>query len=281
MTDGKIDAMAPSPDDVACGLVRTDNKGRILWVNQFFCLWLGFEPEQLVGKKKLQDLMTIGGRIFHQTHWQPLLQQQNSVAEIKLDFEAANGAIVPMLANALRRERDGQTIHDVAFFVARDRHKYEQELLNTRTKLQALIAEATRLEALANDRAAFAEQMIGIVSHDLRNPFVGNPYWSSRARADKSERTAEAHERPRRSVHQSCEQVVADLLDFTTARIGVGIPVAPRAGDLDATVAEAVAELGPSYPEREVWASTSFRKLPKRTADRCESYPLESRVRNS
>ena len=31
----------------------------------------------------------MGGRIFHQTHWAPLLQMQGSVAEVKLDVVRA------------------------------------------------------------------------------------------------------------------------------------------------------------------------------------------------
>ena len=34
----------------------------------------------------------MGGRIFHQTHWAPLLQMQGSVAEVKLDSCTATAA---------------------------------------------------------------------------------------------------------------------------------------------------------------------------------------------
>ena len=45
----------------------------------------GYRREDLIGQRRLQDLLTMGGRIFHQTHWAPLLQMQGSVAEVKLD----------------------------------------------------------------------------------------------------------------------------------------------------------------------------------------------------
>ena len=54
--------------------------------------------------------------------------------------------------------------------IARDRDTYERELVLSRKKLEALVAEATRLQLELKDRALFAEQMVGIVSHDLRNP---------------------------------------------------------------------------------------------------------------
>ena len=61
-------------------------------------------------------------------------------------------------------------MHDLAGFIARDRDKYERELVQARKRLEALVAETGHLHADAKDRALFAEQMIGIVSHDLRNP---------------------------------------------------------------------------------------------------------------
>jgi sigma-B regulation protein RsbU (phosphoserine phosphatase) len=56
------------PDDAACGLLATDAKGLILAANRTFCTWIGMEKAELVGRKKLQELLTMGGRIFHQTH---------------------------------------------------------------------------------------------------------------------------------------------------------------------------------------------------------------------
>jgi signal transduction histidine kinase len=55
-------------------------------------------------------------------------------------------------------------------YVARDRDKYEKELVLARKRLEQLVAEANQVQEDAKDRAAFAEQLVGIVSHDLRNP---------------------------------------------------------------------------------------------------------------
>src|SRR5687768_6179829 len=157
-------------DAAACGLLRTSDAGAIQRVNRTFCTWLGYEPDALIGRRRLQDLFTMGGRIFHQTHWAPLLQMQGSVSEVKLDVVHSDGSTMPMVLNAVRRAHDGTFVHDIAAFIARDRDKYERELLLSRKRLEELVAEATRLENMANDRALLAEQTIGIVSHDLRNP---------------------------------------------------------------------------------------------------------------
>jgi len=52
-------------DDAACGLLITDDKGLILQVNTTFCAWLGYSSLALIDQRRLQDLLTMGGRIFH------------------------------------------------------------------------------------------------------------------------------------------------------------------------------------------------------------------------
>src|ERR1041384_1310931 len=161
--------------------------------------------------RRLSDLLTMGSRIFHQTHWAPLLRMQGSLSEGKLEFVHSNGDKIPMVLNAIRRERCDIFVQDIAMFIARDRDRYEQELLLARKRTE-------ELHALARDRALFAEQMIGIVSHDLRNPLS-----AIRLAVEVLVSTGpQANERvlPRlsRAIDRS-DQLIADLLDFTQARL--------------------------------------------------------------
>lgn len=64
--------------------------------------WIGRGASELVGRRKIQDLLNVGGRIFHQTHWAPLLQIQGSVAEVKLEVVHRDGQTLPM-AGRFRR----------------------------------------------------------------------------------------------------------------------------------------------------------------------------------
>ncbi|MCZ2495228.1 PAS domain-containing sensor histidine kinase [Xylophilus sp. Kf1] len=248
MQDGSpANPMAPSAAMAVCGMATTDAKGRLLWVNDIFCRWLGVSGESLVGHRKLQDLLTIGGRIFHQTHWLPLIQLQGSVAEVKLDFVCADGVVVPMVLNAEQRERAGMKVHDIAIFVARDRDIYERELLASRARLQVLVADALKQEEAAQDRALYAEQMVGIVSHDLRNPLSAVHIGvQALQRTGPDERQQRMLDRVARSVDRA-NRLIADLLDFTVARLGAGIPIAPASFDLHALGAEVVADLAPSF----------------------------------
>jgi sigma-B regulation protein RsbU (phosphoserine phosphatase) len=139
-------------DQAACGLLRVDPYGLILRANAMVCDWLGYTREELQGRK-LQDLLNIGGRIFHQTHLAPLLQIQGSLSEVKLEFVRRDGQGIPIVMNARRHEDGGEAVVEVALFVARDRDKYERELLLARTRLEDVVAQV-------KDRALLTEQMM-------------------------------------------------------------------------------------------------------------------------
>ena len=253
-------------ENAACGLLVTLADGVILRVNHTFCAWVGREAEELLGRVKVQDLLSMGGRIFHQTHWTPLLAMQGSVAEVKLDVLHRDGRPLPMVFNAVRHTSATGTWHELAAFLAHDRHKYEKELLLERKRAEGLLArhqeaqlalavaqeERDRQKTVAEDRALFAEQMMAIVSHDLRNPLsvirmsahlIGMGELSSnqlRALGRLSASTLRA------------TRLIADLLDFTQARLGNGLQVHLEPIDLHALVAESVEDLRLAFEGRSI-----------------------------
>lgn len=165
-------ALFDSIEDLPCGIVTTDSKGLVIESNTTFCEWMGYRREEVAGIRYLQDFFTIGGKIFYQTHLAPLVAMQGSVAEVKLDLLHRDQSTVPVVFNAKRYQHGDKWFLRVAAFIARDRDRYERELLLSRKKIEGTFDEANRLRKQSEDRALFAEQMIGIVSHDLRNPLA-------------------------------------------------------------------------------------------------------------
>lgn len=248
-------ASQSSPDSwallevAACGLLQTSDDGTVRHVNRTFCSWLGRAPEEVVGRR-FQDFLTMGGRIFHQTHWAPLLRMQGSISEVKLDLLHSDGTTLPMVLNALRREEEGHVVHELAAFVARDRDKYERELVRSQKRLEALVREANQLHADAKDRALFAEQMVGIVSHDLRNP-LSSIVMASGLLA--GEQPTPRQERLLSKITRATDRanhLISDLLDFTQARLGSGLTVIPEPLNLHEVVEEAIDELALAHPAR-------------------------------
>lgn len=251
-----------------CALLLTNDKGLILKVNQTFCHWLGYTREQLVGLRKLQELLTVGGRIFYQTHWMPLLVMQRSIAEVKLDFLTADGKVTPMVLNAGRRDHQGQVFDEISAFVVADRIRFEQELLQAKRQAEEALQrhvvlehELNRQRELAVDRASFAEQMIGIVSHDLRNPLQVVSMAAQYLRSlDMSERQSTMLGHIRDATARS-QRLINDLLDFTQARIGRGLAVSRAPLQLDRAIAAAVDSLRLLYPHRKIIFSASDEAL--------------------
>ncbi|MDB5894065.1 MAG: sensor signal transduction histidine kinase, partial [Rhodoferax sp.] len=125
-------------DDAPCGLLVTRTDGTILRVNRSFCACLDRTAEELVGLVRLQALFTVGGRIFHQTHWQPLLAMQGSIAEVKFELLHRDGRKVPMMLNVVRRQRADGVFDEISAVVAEARNQYERELVAQRERADAL-----------------------------------------------------------------------------------------------------------------------------------------------
>lgn len=239
-----------------CGLLIAAPDGRILHANATLCGWLRCGPSELAGGRKLHELLTMGGRIFYQTHLQPLLRMQGSVAEVKLELRRADGGTLPVMVNIAERAWQGQSLLHAAIFVAEDRHKYERELLLQRKRAEELAElhardqrELQAARAQAEDRAQFAEQLVGVVSHDLRNPLAVIHMSASLLQRDGSAEQKEAAlARVMRAV-QRVQRLLGDLLDFTQARMGSGLAVRKSPVDLHQAVADAVAELAVAFPD--------------------------------
>jgi len=110
-----------------------------------------------------------------------------------------------------------------------------------------------RARAEERRRSEFEQQLIGIVSHDLRNPITAISLGVSvlLRRDDLDERVLKTLAR----VHSSAERtirMVRDLLDFTQARLGGGIVVHREPSDVYPILRFVVDEVRMSFPDREV-----------------------------
>jgi len=105
----------------------------------------------------------------------------------------------------------------------------------------------------AREATQLREQLIGIVSHDLRNPL--NAITLSAATLL---RRTDLDDRARRGIHRILDaadranRLIRDLLDFTQARMGQTLPVKRQAMDLHALTQQVVDEVRTAAVEREL-----------------------------
>ncbi|MEO6082557.1 MAG: SpoIIE family protein phosphatase, partial [Umezawaea sp.] len=131
-----------------CGYLSTSLDGRIVRVNTTLLSWLGYSRDQVVGGRRFADLLTVGGRIYHETHFAPLLGMQGEAGGIALEMVAADGRRLPVLVTSkVRNGEDGRpALIRTTVFDARDRRAYEQELLRARREADV---ERDRYQRLA------------------------------------------------------------------------------------------------------------------------------------
>jgi phosphoserine phosphatase RsbU/P len=130
-----------------CGHLSTTPDGTLVRVNDTFLRWTGHAREELVGRRTFSSLLTAGGRIYHDTHYAPMLQLQGSVREIALDVVTADGSRLPVLANAaLERDEGGEpAVVRIVLLDATERREYERELLRAKQRAEESEARAHTL----------------------------------------------------------------------------------------------------------------------------------------
>ena len=135
-------------DNAPCGYLSTLLDGRIVKVNNTLLRWLGLARADLVGRLRFADLLTVGGQIYHETHFAPLLRMHGELGGIALEMKRADGGRLPVLVTStVKTADDGQPLLiRTTVFDASDRRAYERELLRAR---QDADRERDRVQVLA------------------------------------------------------------------------------------------------------------------------------------
>ncbi|HET8603497.1 MAG TPA: SpoIIE family protein phosphatase [Marmoricola sp.] len=134
-------------DRAPCGYLSTTPDGTIIKANATFLTLTGYTRDQLVGRKRFVDLLAPGGRIYHETHYAPMLRMHGVAHEIALELVSADARRVAVLLNAvLERDESGDpVVIRTAVFDASHRRRYEQELLREKQRAEASEAHASAL----------------------------------------------------------------------------------------------------------------------------------------
>jgi sigma-B regulation protein RsbU (phosphoserine phosphatase) len=255
-------------ENAPCGYLSIKPDGRIVKVNATFSTWIGWAPEQLIGKRFL-DLLNIAGRIFYETHFAPLLRMQGFFHEVAFDFITQQGKSLPVLINAAeRRDNEGRPLFTrITVFNATDRRRYERELLAARTAAETAKKEAQKLRAMAEtslfgerEMSALREQFIAMLGHDLRNPLssiLGGAKLLLRTPLDDHTRLVAT------LIQRSADRMaglIDNVMDFARGRLGGGLGL-ERMSDapIEAMLRQVVDELRTSTPDRVIQADIALR----------------------
>jgi signal transduction histidine kinase len=134
-------------DDAPAGFLSFADDGTVRLINKTMLDMLGMQRESIVGHH-VESLLTVGGRIFYQTHLFPVLRLHGRAEEIFLLFRSTAGEEVGALLNAVRRNRDGDPVTDCVVMRVRERRKFEDALVRAKQDAEGARArsEAQQVE---------------------------------------------------------------------------------------------------------------------------------------
>ncbi len=219
----------------------------IEFANPVQCRIWGRAPDSLVGRPVAEALPELAEQGLVERVFDPVFHHGESMvmteAPLSLPKLAGDGTLemgyynfVHVPTRALEGTVDGfmSVAWDVTASVA------------ARRKSEALTEELA-------ERHAFERQLIGLVSHDLRNP-LSAILLTAAAMARRNELDpAQAQSVLRiQSAAERAARLVQDLLDFTRARMTGSIPVAPRPADLHAVTRKVLDEIEAAHPGRQL-----------------------------
>jgi phosphoserine phosphatase RsbU/P len=205
----------------------------------------GYAPEELAG-----DVEAWRQRIHPEERervWEGLQQALGSPADRWRDeyrFRRGGGEYAVVVNRGyIVRDARGRASRMAGAMQDITEHKRSEE------ERQRLLSEARR-------RIEFEQQLVGIVSHDLRGPLnailTGSSMMLQRDNIDPWQAKTAARIL---SCAERANRLIRDLLDFTQARMGGGIPVRPAALDLHELTLQVVEEARAAHVERDIQVS--------------------------
>lgn len=127
-------------EDAPCGYIVTRGDGSFVRANRTFLEWTGYSLDHLQSGKRFQDLLTIPSKIFYENQYFPLLTMQGFIREVAFNLADSQDRDLPVLVNSVQKAdpRTGDTLVLSTLFGARDRRKYEQDLVRARQEAERL-----------------------------------------------------------------------------------------------------------------------------------------------
>ncbi|WP_179344989.1 HAMP domain-containing histidine kinase [Winogradskyella ursingii] len=200
-------------------------------MNRELRLKLGVEVEEVPGLQ-LEDLLTVGSKIFYQTHFYPLVKMQNNVREIYLVFKGVNGQIPALLNVEVKKSNDQVEILCGGMEISK-RNKYEKELLAAKKQAEnALLHNAELREAknkLLKNQSLLEfqlrevnllkeqqQEIFRLIAHDLQEPLRKTIFMSNYILNTTTELSSGTEERVRKIINYNIKmrEMLLMLLRF-------------------------------------------------------------------
>lgn len=226
--------------------ISTDQNGIVRSANTKMLEWLGCGLEEVLGKR-LSSFLTVGSRMFYETHLLPLLKLNGAFEEVSIELLALKGSKLKVLMNAYERKKADKKISFIRinFYRATERKLYEENLRHSINSSENTLKKEREL-------ATLREQFIAVLGHDLRNPLgaikSGTLLLKRSVQSDREKSILATIDRSTSRM----EELIANVMDFARVRMGTGIALERNEVLLEPILRHIIKELTIKFPTRKV-----------------------------
>lgn len=185
------------------GYVSFLSDGTIFKINKTLLDLLGYGKKEILQVKKIQNLFRVGGKIYFETHFFPLLKMQGFIKEINFDLVRKDGSFFPALLNVneITSPKSRIVSYRASVIDITDRKKYEKALIESKEKAE----RATRAKA----------EFLSTISHEIRTPLNAIVGIGDLIQKTSLDSTQKEYARILKLSSQSLLELVNNLLDLS------------------------------------------------------------------
>lgn len=171
-------------ENAPCGYHSLDADALIMRINRTELAWLGYDSDELVGRRTLFELLTAQSREVFQSQFLRL-KVHGSVRDLQLELVRKDGSTLPVvLSETAVYDAHGEFHHSRSMlFDGSERRRFEQALRDSERRLQVLIdnVQAAVVVHAADSTIEFANpsaaKLLGLTREQMLGRTAIDPAW--------------------------------------------------------------------------------------------------------